>query len=125
MAFDPNNLSALTYANGFTLWSYKTPDLTTEIEGPSYFDEARAMLRCGDFMFVDKLDRHDNHSASAQLVVVDNRSEMIKADVGYKQLDHPVVVKRTGEWVGLGDRYVERVDPLFDKNGDVRGLEIA
>jgi hypothetical protein len=26
MAYDPTNLSALSYANGFTLWHYKTTD---------------------------------------------------------------------------------------------------
>jgi len=44
MAYDPNNLSALTYANGFTLWHYKTPDSTTTVDTSGYFNEAAGML---------------------------------------------------------------------------------
>ena len=50
MAYDPNNLSALTYANGFTLWHYKTPDSTTTVDTSGYFNEAAGMLRVGDFI---------------------------------------------------------------------------
>ena len=50
MAYKSNNLSALAYANGFTLWHYKTPDRTIEADG--YFDAATTMLRVGDFVMV-------------------------------------------------------------------------
>ena len=51
MAYDASNLSALTYANGFTLWHYKTPDAATVVDGTGYFNEADSMLRVGDFVF--------------------------------------------------------------------------
>ena len=45
MAYDSNNLSALTYANGFTLWHYKTPDAAAVVDSTGYFNEAAAC--CG------------------------------------------------------------------------------
>ena len=53
MAYDPNNLSALTYANGFTLWHYKTPDLSDTVDTSGYFNEAAGMLRVGDFILAN------------------------------------------------------------------------
>ncbi|MCC2662612.1 MAG: uncharacterized protein K0R41_627 [Geminicoccaceae bacterium] len=53
MAYDSNNLSALTYANGFTLWHYKTPDAALTVDTTGYFNEAASMLRVGDFIFAN------------------------------------------------------------------------
>ena len=47
------NLSALGYANGFTLWHYRTPDLAGDIDTAGYFGPASDMLRVGDFIFVN------------------------------------------------------------------------
>jgi outer membrane protein assembly factor BamB len=51
MAYDSNNLSALTYANGFTLWHYKTNDAAAVVDTSGYFNNAAGMLRVGDFIF--------------------------------------------------------------------------
>jgi hypothetical protein len=53
MAYDASNLSALTYANGFTLWHYKTPDLAAAVDTTGYFNEAASMLRVGDLIFAN------------------------------------------------------------------------
>jgi hypothetical protein len=53
MAYAPNNLSALAYANGFTLWHYKTPDLALEVDTAGYFNAAATMLRAGDFIMAN------------------------------------------------------------------------
>ena len=53
MAFRSDNLSVLTYANGFTLWHYKTNDLATDLDTSGYFNAANTMLRVGDFMIVN------------------------------------------------------------------------
>lgn len=53
MAYDASNLSALTYANGFTLWHYKTPDLASDVDTTGYFNDAATMLRVGDFLFAN------------------------------------------------------------------------
>jgi len=53
MAYEAKNLSAISYANGFTLWHYRTADLIASVDNASYFDRAAAMLREGDFIFVN------------------------------------------------------------------------
>ncbi|MGH6917856.1 MAG: hypothetical protein ACREJ0_09140 [Geminicoccaceae bacterium] len=53
MAYAPNNLSALAYANGFTLWHYKTPDPAIEVDTAGYFNGAASMLRAGDFIMAN------------------------------------------------------------------------
>jgi hypothetical protein len=53
MAYDASNLSALTYANGFTLWHYKTPDPAIDVDTSGYFNAAASMLRVGDFIFAN------------------------------------------------------------------------
>lgn len=53
MAYNPNDLSALSYANGFTLWHYKTADAPTTVDTTGYFNEAAGMLRVGDFIMAN------------------------------------------------------------------------
>jgi hypothetical protein len=53
MAYSPKNLSALAYANGFTLWHYKTTDPANEVDGAGYFNGAVTMLRAGDFIMAN------------------------------------------------------------------------
>ena len=53
MAYNPNNLSALAYANGFTLWHYKTTDPAATVDTAGYFNGATTMLRAGDFIMAN------------------------------------------------------------------------
>ena len=53
MAYESSGLSALSYANGFTLWHYRTADMVAIIDDSGYFDAASKMLRIGDFVFVN------------------------------------------------------------------------
>lgn len=53
MAYQPANLSALSYANGFTLWHYRTGDSGADVDTAGYFDAAVRMLRVGDFVFLN------------------------------------------------------------------------
>jgi hypothetical protein len=53
MAFQSKSLSSLAYANGFTVWHYRTGDLAAEIDNAGYFDAAAEMLRAGDFVLVN------------------------------------------------------------------------
>ena len=48
MPFDTRDLSVLAYANGFTLWHYKTDDRSIDQSG--YFDPASELLRAGDMI---------------------------------------------------------------------------
>jgi hypothetical protein len=53
MAYMSQNLSALSYANGFTLWHYRTGDTAADVDTAGYFDGAAKMLRVGDFILVN------------------------------------------------------------------------
>jgi hypothetical protein len=53
MAFALRNLSVLAYANGFTLWHYKSAaDAPAAVAAPGYFNDAGDMLTAGDFVMV-------------------------------------------------------------------------
>ncbi|MCB1835045.1 MAG: hypothetical protein KDH19_16660 [Geminicoccaceae bacterium] len=77
MTCDPRDLSALSYANGFTLWHYRTGDSVSLVDDAGYFDSAARMLRVGDFIFVNAdMDTSASHGV---LVVVAN--DNISVDV--------------------------------------------
>ena len=50
MAFKSQDLSVLAYANGFTLWHYKTDDYHSVIDTLGYFNDAFEMLQVGDLI---------------------------------------------------------------------------
>lgn len=50
MAFKMNDLSVLAYANGFTLWHYRTADPGATVAGAGYFAAAADLVRTGDMM---------------------------------------------------------------------------
>lgn len=52
MAYRSKDLSALAYANGFTLWHYRTTDSAADVDNARYFDGASRMLRVGDFIML-------------------------------------------------------------------------
>ncbi len=57
MSFAVRNLSVLAYANGFTLWHYKTEaDVLPSVQRPGYFDDAVDMLASGDMLLVSAPD---------------------------------------------------------------------
>ncbi len=51
MAFQPNDLSVLAYANNFTLWHYTTAD--DLVSGVGYYDAAVDMLRANDLIITN------------------------------------------------------------------------
>ncbi|BDG73448.1 hypothetical protein [Roseomonas fluvialis] len=56
MPFSALGLSALTSANGFTLWHYRTEDLRATVLAPGYFAPAGAQLQPGDIVIVQAAD---------------------------------------------------------------------
>jgi hypothetical protein len=57
MAFAIRNLSVLAYANGFTLWHYKTcGEEQATVTAPSFFRDAGDMLASGDMVMVSAPD---------------------------------------------------------------------
>lgn len=53
MAYNPQNLSVLAYANGFTLWHYTTADAATDVDTAGYFNGAADLLRVGDMLLAN------------------------------------------------------------------------
>lgn len=75
MAYSSSNLSAISYANGFTLWHYRTDDLIADIDNAGYFNDANKMLRTGDFVFVNAgLDDIPSHGV---VVVLSNANGVV------------------------------------------------
>jgi len=57
MAFAIRNLSVLAYANGFTLWHYKSSAEALErVTARDYFEDAADMLSGGDILMLTATD---------------------------------------------------------------------
>lgn len=52
MSYDARELTALTSANGFTLWHYRTDDDRAAVTAPGYFAAAEPPLLPGDIIIV-------------------------------------------------------------------------
>jgi hypothetical protein len=66
MAFLVRNIAVIGYANGFTLWHYRsTGDTLDAIVSPGYFEPARDLFALGDMLIVNSVN------GSAILVVSD------------------------------------------------------
>ncbi|HWL67653.1 MAG TPA: hypothetical protein VNS22_04635 [Geminicoccus sp.] len=75
MAYQSENLSVLSYANGFTLWHYRTADAATAVDNAGYFNQAAKMLRVGDFIMLNAgLGTSPTHG---MMVVVANASGIV------------------------------------------------
>ena len=77
MAYQSKNLSAIAYSNGFTLWHYRTPDSAIDIDSIGYFNPAAAMLRPGDFIFVNAAQ--GTAPTHGVVVVVTNNGTVVDA----------------------------------------------
>ena len=57
MAFSIRNLSVLAYANGFTLWHYRSgQDERSRLTSKNFFAEAEDMLADGDLMIANTVN---------------------------------------------------------------------
>lgn len=57
MAFAIRNLSVLAYANGFTLWHYKSgKDTLEQVSSANYLADASDMLTAGDLIMLTAAD---------------------------------------------------------------------
>lgn len=53
MSYSHKNLSLLGYANGFTLWHYRTADHAATVDTEGYMNAAADLVRVGDFIMVN------------------------------------------------------------------------
>lgn len=94
MAYQNKNLSALGYANGFTLWHYRTPDSRGEITAPGYFSAAYRMVRVGDFILI-------NGSAGEKAIEPPCNFTAVVTGLGRDGADMPIVeVAATDQLLG-------------------------
>lgn len=63
------------YANGFTMWHYKSADSVDDVLAAGYFDPASDMLRVGDFLFANL--EFDDAGQNGLLVVAYNNTGSI------------------------------------------------
>ncbi len=50
MSMNSKNLSVLAYANGFTLWHYKTADAKATVSASGYFNDVANIFNVGDLI---------------------------------------------------------------------------
>jgi hypothetical protein len=65
MAFEPLNLTALLYGDGFTFWHYATVDPKATVAAPGYFDPAAASLRVDDWILCRMADEQRIYPVAA------------------------------------------------------------
>lgn len=54
MSMNSKNLSVLAYANGFTLWHYKTEDEKTTVATDGYFNDVANIFNVGDLIIASQ-----------------------------------------------------------------------
>lgn len=55
MAYQNKNMSVIAYANGFTLWQYRTQDSIQELRG-KYFELVADLMAVGDILIINAGD---------------------------------------------------------------------
>ena len=56
MAFKNKNMSVIAYANGFTLWHYKSDDNMQIISMNGYFMPIHSLMAIGDIIIINAQD---------------------------------------------------------------------
>lgn len=84
MTYNSASLSAISYANGFTLWHYRSDDTAAMIMAPGYFNPAHKMMRQGDFVFVNaSMMAKESEHGCIVVRAVDSKSIVVSADAGF------------------------------------------
>lgn len=78
MAFTIRDLSVLAYANGFTLWHYKTAsDSLADVARDDYFADAADMMEAGDMILISGAK-----ACRAMCIVLAEAGKVLSAPVG-------------------------------------------
>lgn len=70
MSLNVKEVSVMAYANGFTIWSYKTQDCRLDVIDKGYFNYINNILQNGDLINVIIYDKDNNFKDFIQVVVV-------------------------------------------------------
>lgn len=76
MTYSPRDLSIFGYANGATLWHFRSRDAAADIVAPRYFDASADMLRAGDFILVNLVS--DTATSGGLLTVESVRDKSVR-----------------------------------------------
>lgn len=74
--FMNKNLSVIAYANGFTLWHYKSNETMKEIADPSYFVPTKKLMHTGDIIIINAKEE----TVIRKLVLADNKVKIKELD---------------------------------------------
>lgn len=74
--FMNKDLSVIAYANGFTLWHYKSNEAMKEITDPSYFVPVKKLMHTGDIIIINAKEE----TAIRKLVLADNKVKVKDLD---------------------------------------------
>jgi hypothetical protein len=86
------------YANGFTMWHYKSADQVSDVLSDGYFDLASDMLRAGDFIFCNlKIGGAGQHDL---LVVAANAAGAVRVAAPGFMRDPCAVAAKTSAQTG-------------------------
>jgi hypothetical protein len=82
MSYNPRDLSIFGYANGATLWHFRSRDTAAEVVAPSYFDQSADMLRAGDFILVNLVGEKATGGGLLAVESVRNKTVSVAAVAG-------------------------------------------
>ena len=77
MAFKNDNLGVIAFANGFTMWQYKSDDAIAEITQEGYFDPIYTLCDRGDIFVINAVD-------TTKMMCVHSVKPMILIELGGK-----------------------------------------
>lgn len=72
MGFENRNLSVIAYANGFTLWNYRTDDDIDKVLKDNYFTKIYTLSRTGDIIIINARHNNENYTCIKQLILSEN-----------------------------------------------------
>ena len=81
MALNVKQVSVMAYANGFSIWSYKTKDCRLDIIDKGYFDSCNTIFENGDLIDVIISDKDNNFVDFIQVIVVKADTEKQTVEV--------------------------------------------
>ena len=70
MVLNTKQLAVMAYANGFTIWSYKTKECKLDINDKGYFESCNKIFENGDLIDVIICDKDNNIVDFIQVIVV-------------------------------------------------------
>jgi hypothetical protein len=79
---DAAELSIFGYANGATLWHFRSRDAAADIVAPKYFDASADMLRAGDFILVNLVSETSTSGGLLTVESVRDKSVRVCAVAG-------------------------------------------